>query len=188
MVAKKASVGDEDGQGGKGGDTRDWKTQMQEIRRYNTLLKDEEKEIAYWESMRNTNRSHGNALGGSRGGWKNQDNDTTEQTESSVGNHAPASHGVIGSAHGKAVDSSTSDAATKQRDSGGKRDHGKGQKEPASAGKGTDKRAKEPKTNGETSSGGPDHTSNDKKPRTKTHDKHHQKDKQLKKLGAFRPT
>jgi hypothetical protein len=137
----------------------EWHRQMAEMRRFNTLLRAEEQDIAFWKSMAINNHaaptskspSDTTTEGNAEAGLPSSEKNPNQQQQPH--RHPVASH-----------------SETQQ--------HGKGQSEKNSRReKSSDEAPAESESN-----------SHHNKFRTKTFDRHHQKDKNLRKLGAFRPT
>lgn len=183
--------------------------QAEANKRYNKLLREEETEVAYWQDMQNTNRSGSQkqsaddwkkelaqaeqmlleeAGGGAavKGPQHSQGQQGGSQRGQSAGGgrgdgRKPTGVDVKPKAMPAARPKTSSVQATQrhpqhQQSQGEKGDGGKAEKGPPAA---------EPTP--APAGGDGKSADHEKKPRTKTHDKHHQRDKALKKTAHFNP-
>eukprot|EP01033_Poteriospumella_lacustris_P015681 gene15681-11222_t len=182
------------GGAGNGRKREEWHRQMAETRRYNTLLREEENEIAFWKNLAVQNHRAPSASAAATAGEGAAEAATTMKTKAAAPTAAagaagsgkePASHkagggkrpaqtaGEGGGKHGTASPVSTAGSQPHKNNSSGKVER-----------RGT-------ATAEEDSSATIDpqqQQQGGKGFRTKTFDRHHQKDKALRKMGAFRPT
>ena len=148
--------------------------------RLNSLIREEEQEVMFWESMRNTNRAEGNKIG-SKNSWKQSvvgDEDTAEPDHSTKANHpprqsdVPASHNL--SNNGNSANNYQQRKAASNSNS-------------TSSSKGSQNPKPKPNESTDDATNSKSATSNGpkKQHRSKPFDSHHQKDKAFRKLGTF---
>jgi hypothetical protein len=170
--------------------------------RYNEMIKEEAKEILFWKEMENTNRNQAKKISG-KDAWKVEDADQEEENKEQPagGGKAPgkeekkdiqgkpqkegenrsgASDGRGGGGRG----SQTNPDAGRGRGGGGGGGGGRGANNKKSESNQDNNKNKD-KEGEDTASQSSSSQQQHRKPRTKTFDRHHQKDKALRKTGGF---
>ena len=128
--------------------------------RLNSLIREEEQEIQFWESMRNTNREGGRNA--SSDNWKRAEGDDDAVQERNPPNEAR-------------LKSSKADPQKKKESV----------EQPKSTKKSVEGNKDREGGDAEKRSTGKESSDQKKAYRTKTHDAHHQKDKALRKMGNW---
>lgn len=183
---------------GNGRKREEWHRQMAETRRYNTLLREEENEIAFWKNLAVQNHRAPSATATATAGDGGGEGTAVAAKPMKTAAAAPAG----GAATGKEPSSNKAGTGGKRpAHTAGEGGGGGGKHAAASTGH---KNNNNNNTSGKgdlrsTATAEEDSSSATVDPqqqqqqggkgfRTKTFDRHHQKDKALRKLGAFRPT
>ncbi len=135
----------------------DWDIRMQEMKRINQITKDDENEVQFWKSMRNTNRDYSLQNSGEE---KSED----EKKEDISISKTPANNDLKND--GASVLQGTKKTATKSSQSNKNHLRDNNQKS----------------RDGNQDKDNVNPTADTRKPRTKTFDKHHQKEKATRKM------
>lgn len=194
----------------KGMSSADIGAQMAEMKRLNYLLRQQESEDKYWEDMKNTNHTPGgSALRSTRDNWKrasaaaaDHDSEGDDNGEQEANKGSESMHGVPGGPGSKGVPSKAKTnlppppalniPAGEGEKNGKKGSTTQKQQQPKSGSAGGGKSNGGGKNHGGGGGGGSgggggggeaSSDGNKKKFRTKTFDKHHQKDKATRKMG-----
>jgi hypothetical protein len=187
------------GGAGNGRKREEWHRQMAETRRYNTLLREEENEIAFWKNLAVQNHRAPSAAATATAGEGSAEAATTMKTKAAAPTAASAA-GAAGSAgSGKEPASHKAGGGKRPAQTAGEGGGKHGTAPPASTAGGqphknnsSGKVERRGTTTAEEDSSATidpqQQQQGGKGFRTKTFDRHHQKDKALRKMGAFRPT
>jgi hypothetical protein len=175
-------------EGGLKQPTHNWQEEREKILRVNKLIRSEEAEDAYWAGMANSNQK------GSRVRPVDADADAEEGNEEEEEDGAESKMNLETKApHGKGAKGKPTTAAIAGGGGGGAPPSGRGppkskhpSKPAATASRAKETLAKEnPKGKPTADPRTQSNTGQQRKPKTKTFDKHHQKDKSTKKYGGF---
>ena len=172
--------------------------QLEEISRANALTRADEEDQAFWEDMRNTNREQRSARPKSQtwGQYNNDDNDDDDDGNEGTYTRSAVPPGSVfkpqqqkqSSMRQKKDQSSTAPGTDKSHGSAAVAGGGGSKRSQGGAVVSTST-AREPSAKGASAGssvpGGPPAGSGPRKFRTKTFDRHHQKDKSLRKTGGL---
>lgn len=168
----------------KSDSTNNWKVQMEETRRYNSLLRQEEQDIKFWTEMKNTN-----VRGSSVPQWKKAlEAEELEELENKGESDQPSralNWNKMRNDIPEIMESkraNTNQKASLEPKSKNPQKNNNSQPKDKSE---RENKPKETKVKREGEEGHPNDNFKNHKFRTKTFDRHHQRDKALKKLGSF---
>lgn len=155
----------------------EWHRQMAETRRFNALLREEEQEIAFWKGMAVNNHT----AAAEKGEATASNGTTQKRREQQGGTQQPPKNSNKNTSTNAANNSNKnrSNVANSETNNNTKVDSNK---------TADDEDAEDHKSNGTHDPTASSSSNSQQKHRSKTFDRHHQKDKALRKLGAFRPT
>jgi hypothetical protein len=168
-----------------------WQEEREKILRLNKLVRGEEAEDAYWSGMANTN--HQRRRGGGGGGDEGSDEEDDEEAGEGGGAEAKPSKEIKttppGAKGGRSGKDNPVAAAPKPQ-----QNHKQPTPRPTEAPKDNSKKSSGaaagsggPSGSAGSSGGANGGNTTQRKPKTKTFDKHHQKDKNTRKFGGFAP-
>eukprot|EP01039_Chlorochromonas_danica_P003943 gene3943-4315_t len=187
----------------------DWMRNIEETKRYNKVVREEMADAAYWKSMENTNRQNKVSLKGNNseiGDDSVLEEDMTRLSLSHQQHHdsqkkaGPSQHQLQQqqqqhqkqdkAKQGKGEKHSNSNAQGAASGHGNEHNHREGkssERHPRNQSQAKEKKNEESETNQQQSQQSQQPQQPNRKPRTKMYDKHHQKDKALRKEGHFAP-